>query len=91
MPSGNSIVLERQPGADAEGYAGLEDDVDNHWGMLFEAAVLSTPLSIGAEASPTPVAIALSLCRPARSGQPAAICFVLASMPKCRSHPNCAT
>ena len=42
MPNGNSIVLERQPGADTEGYAGLEDEVDNHWGMLFKAAILST-------------------------------------------------
>ncbi|MGY3619168.1 TrbI/VirB10 family protein [Bradyrhizobium sp. USDA 10063] len=50
MPDGNSIVLERQPGADAGGYAGLEDEVDNHWGMLFKAAVLSTLLSVGAEA-----------------------------------------
>ena len=50
MPDGTSIVLERQPGADTEGYAGLEDDVDNHWGMLFKAAVLSTLLSVGAEA-----------------------------------------
>jgi type IV secretion system protein TrbI len=50
MPDGNSIVLERQPGADAQGYAGLEDEVDNHWGMLFKAAVLSTLLSVGAEA-----------------------------------------
>ena len=50
MPDGTSIVLERQPGADTEGYAGLEDQVDNHWGMLFEAAVLSTLLSVGAEA-----------------------------------------
>jgi Bacterial conjugation TrbI-like protein/Protein of unknown function (DUF2274) len=39
MPNGRSIVLERQPGADAEGYAGLEDEVDNHWGMLFKAAI----------------------------------------------------
>jgi type IV secretory pathway ATPase VirB11/archaellum biosynthesis ATPase len=31
MPNGRSIVLERQPGADAAGYAGLEDDVDYHW------------------------------------------------------------
>ena len=38
MPNGRSIVLERQPGADAEGYAGLEDEVDNHWGTLFKAA-----------------------------------------------------
>jgi type IV secretion system protein VirB10 len=50
MPDGTSIVLERQPGADTEGYAGLEDEVDNHWGMLFKAAVLSTLLSVGAEA-----------------------------------------
>jgi type IV secretory pathway VirB10-like protein len=50
MPNGRSIVLERQPGADPEGYAGLEDEVDYHWGMLFKAAVLSTILSLGAEA-----------------------------------------
>jgi type IV secretion system protein TrbI len=53
MPNGRSIVLERQPGADAEGYAGLEDDVDNHWGSLFKAAILSTLLSVGAEAGTT--------------------------------------
>jgi len=50
MPDGTSIVLERQPGADTGGYAGLEDEVDNHWGKLFQAAVLSTLLSVGAEA-----------------------------------------
>lgn len=50
MPDGHSIVLERQPGADTQGYAGLEDEVDNHWGMLLKAAVLSTLLSVGAEA-----------------------------------------
>ncbi len=50
MPNGTSIVLERLPGADAGGYAGLEDEVDNHWLMLFEAAALSTLLSVGAEA-----------------------------------------
>lgn len=49
LPNGRSIVLERQPGADAEGYAGLEDEVDNHWGTLFKAAILSTLLSIGSE------------------------------------------
>nr|RAW03723.1 conjugal transfer protein TraI [Aerococcus urinae] len=49
MPNGKSIVLERQPGADTEGYAGLEDEVDNHWGMLFKAALLSTVLSVGTE------------------------------------------
>ena len=50
LPSGKSIVLERQEGADTAGYSGLEDDVDNHWGMLFKAAVLSTLLSVGSEA-----------------------------------------
>jgi type IV secretion system protein TrbI len=50
MPNGRSIVLERQPGANAEGYAGLEDGVDYHWGELFKAAALSTLLSVGAEA-----------------------------------------
>lgn len=35
MPNGRSIVLERQPGADTAGYAGLEDRVYNHWGKLF--------------------------------------------------------
>ncbi len=49
FPNGRSIVLERQPGADSEGYAGLEDGVDYHWGDLFKAAALSTLLSVGAE------------------------------------------
>jgi type IV secretory pathway VirB10-like protein len=50
MPDGTSIVLERQPGADTEGYAELEDQVDYHWWELATAAVLSTILSVGAEA-----------------------------------------
>ena len=50
MPNGRSVVLERQPGADPEGYAGLQDRVDNHWGALFKAALLSTILSVGSEA-----------------------------------------
>jgi type IV secretion system protein VirB10 len=49
MPNGRSIVLERQQGADAGGYSGLEDEIDNHWGELFKAAMLSTILSIGSE------------------------------------------
>jgi len=49
FPSGRSIVLERQPGADAQGYAGLEDGVDYHWWDLAKAAGLSTLLSVGAE------------------------------------------
>lgn len=49
MPNGRSIVLERQQGADARGQAGLEDEVDNHWGELAKAAGLSTLLSVGSE------------------------------------------
>jgi type IV secretion system protein VirB10 len=49
MPNGRSIVLERQPGADSQGFAGLEDDVDQHWGRLLTAAALSTVLGVGAE------------------------------------------
>lgn len=49
FPNGRSIVLERQPGADAEGFAGLQDGVDYHWWDLAKAAGLSTLLSVGAE------------------------------------------
>ena len=49
MPNGRSVVLERQPGADTAGYAGLEDEVDNNWGALFKAALLSTLLGVGSE------------------------------------------
>ena len=49
MPNGRSMVLERQPGADTQGYAGLEDGVDYHWWDLAKAAALSTLLGVGAE------------------------------------------
>jgi type IV secretion system protein VirB10 len=49
MPDGTSIVLERLQGADPQGYSGLEDGVDYHWGQLFRAAALSTLLGIGTE------------------------------------------
>lgn len=47
MPDGSSIVLERLQGTDAQGFSGLEDEVDHHWGQLFRAAALSTLLGIG--------------------------------------------
>jgi type IV secretion system protein VirB10 len=47
FPDGLSIVLERQTGADPQGFAGLEDQVDHHWGRLFAAAALSTLLGVG--------------------------------------------
>lgn len=50
LPDGRSLLLERLPGTDPRGQAGLEDDTDYHWGGLFKAALLSTLLGIGAEA-----------------------------------------
>jgi type IV secretory pathway VirB10-like protein len=49
LPNGRSIVLERQPGADVAGYAGLEDAVDHHWKELLGAAGVSTVLAVGTE------------------------------------------
>jgi type IV secretory pathway VirB10-like protein len=53
LPNGRSIVLERQPGTDPQGFAGLEDEVDHHWGRLAAAAALSTLLGVGAELGAT--------------------------------------
>src|SRR5437667_8358993 len=53
MPNGRSIVLDRQPGADTAGYAGPEDEVDNHWGALFKAALSSTLLGVGSDLANT--------------------------------------
>ncbi|MDX8457884.1 TrbI/VirB10 family protein [Mesorhizobium humile] len=47
LPDGASVVLERQQGADVEGFSGLEDEVDHHWSQLFRAAALSTLLGVG--------------------------------------------
>ena len=49
LPDGKSIVLERQQGTDAQGFSGLEDEVDYHWWDLAKAAALSTLLGIGTE------------------------------------------
>ncbi|NVN37743.1 TrbI/VirB10 family protein [Komagataeibacter swingsii] len=49
-PDGESIVLDRIPGADAIGQTGLKDMVDQHWGQLFRAALVTTMLSVGSEA-----------------------------------------
>lgn len=50
LPDGRSVQLDRLPGADLSGYSGLQDRVDQHWGGLFKAALVSTLLSVGAEA-----------------------------------------
>ena len=49
MPDGSSIVLDRLSGTDAKGFAGLEDETDNHWSKLVAGAALSTLLGVGAE------------------------------------------
>ncbi len=49
FPNGRSIVLPRARGADAQGYAGLQDGVDFHWLDLAKAASLSTLLSVGSQ------------------------------------------
>jgi type IV secretion system protein VirB10 len=53
LPDGRSIVLERQPGADAAGYSGLEDGIDHHWLRLAGAAALSTILGVGTQLGTT--------------------------------------
>lgn len=49
LPDGRSIVLERQPAADARGFAGLQDGTDYHWGGVLKAALASTLLGVGSE------------------------------------------
>jgi len=49
LPDGRSVVLERQPAADTQGYAGLQDGTDYHWGGVLKAALVSTLLGAGAE------------------------------------------
>jgi type IV secretion system protein VirB10 len=49
LPNGRSIVLEREPGADPQGFIGLEDEADQHWSRLAMSAVLSTVIGIGSE------------------------------------------
>jgi type IV secretion system protein VirB10 len=49
LPDGRSIQLDRLPGADAAGYSGLQDGIDQHWGGMLRAALISTLLSVGTE------------------------------------------
>jgi len=49
LPGGRSIALDRLPGADASGMAGLADRTDHHWGHMVKAALVSTLLGVGAE------------------------------------------
>ena len=49
LPDTSSIALDKLPGIDPSGYAGLEDGVDWHWDRILASAGLSTLLAIGAE------------------------------------------
>lgn len=49
LPDTSSISLDRLPGIDPAGYAGLEDGVDWHWDRIISGAALSTLLGVGAE------------------------------------------
>ena len=49
FPDGSSIVLDNLPGADTQGYAGLEDGVDYHTWQLLKGVILSTLLGVSSE------------------------------------------
>lgn len=49
LPDTSSIALDRLPGIDPAGYAGLEDGVNWHWDRILAGAALSTLLGVGAE------------------------------------------
>lgn len=49
LPGGRSIILDRLPGADAAGMAGLSDRTNHHWGSMLRSAFISTLLGVGAE------------------------------------------
>ena len=49
LPGGRSILLDRQPGADASGMSGAQDKVNYHWGNMLKAAMISTLLGAGTQ------------------------------------------
>jgi type IV secretion system protein VirB10 len=49
LADGRSIHLDRQPGADAAGKAGLSGHTNYHWGQMLRAALVSTLLGVGTE------------------------------------------
>lgn len=51
LPDGRSIDLDRMIGTDAAGQSGFADRVNNHWGAILRAGLLSTLLGIGTEAT----------------------------------------
>lgn len=49
FPDGKSISLEGMPGVDLSGYAGISDQVNNHYLKLLTGVVFSSMLSAGAQ------------------------------------------
>jgi type IV secretion system protein VirB10 len=50
-PDGTSITLDCMPGVDLAGYAGMADEVDNHWWRIISGAALSSLLAATAQRS----------------------------------------
>lgn len=51
LPDDRSIDLDRMIGTDAAGQSGFADRVNNHWGAILRAGILSTLLGVGSQAS----------------------------------------
>jgi type IV secretory pathway VirB10-like protein len=51
FPDGSSLELKGMPGADAGGYSGFNDLVDEHFGRIIGAAVLSSLFAAGIQLS----------------------------------------
>jgi type IV secretion system protein TrbI len=50
-PNGQSISLEGMPGVDLNGYAGFNDQVNNHYMKIFGSVILMSVISAGAQLS----------------------------------------
>ena len=48
LPDTSSLTLDNLVGTDPAGYAGVEDEIDRHWGRILAGAALTTLLGIGA-------------------------------------------
>ncbi len=51
FPNGKSIDLQGMPGVDISGYAGFNDQVNNHYFKIFGSVILMSVLSAGAQLS----------------------------------------
>jgi len=51
LPDGRSVALPRLAGTDAEGQAGLHDQIDHHYGRVYGAALLTSALTAGVQLS----------------------------------------